>query len=318
MSIIAPAAALLLISLPAEIGETPPTMPVVDAIQTAPVTTQPTPDDHDEITVSGDRTPPGDPLAKLNEDSWGVTQAVDGAFVAPVAMAYKDAVPTPVRTGLRNFLNNLREPVVFVNFLLQGKPGKAVETVGRFAVNSTIGVVGLVDVAKKKPFYLPRRPNGFANTLGFYGVRPGPFLFLPIVGPTTLRDLIGGGIDRLVLPTAVGEPFTRLEYSIPTGIIAALDHRIEFDDELQEFRVSGNPYANARTYYLERRQAEIDHLRGRDRKPLPVVTVAPAVTVTAPAPEAPTTAVAPEIVFAPLAPVVQPLPAGYYPPKARK
>src|SRR3546814_7125122 len=71
-------------------------------------------------------------------------------------------------------------PINFLNFLFQFKIGKAVETVGRFAINSTIGVAGIFDVAKKPPVNLPYRPNGFANTLGFYGVEPGPYFFLPL------------------------------------------------------------------------------------------------------------------------------------------
>ncbi|MCE3590054.1 VacJ family lipoprotein, partial [Escherichia coli] len=103
--------------------------------------------------------------------------------------------------GIRNFFNNLSEPVSFLNFMLQIKPGRAAETVARFAVNTTVGVGGVIDVARRKPFRRPRRPNGFANTLGFYGVKPGPFLFLPLIGPTTVRDLVGLSIDRMVLPS---------------------------------------------------------------------------------------------------------------------
>src|SRR3546814_1283739 len=76
----------------------------------------------------------------------------------------------------------------FLNFLLQFKIGKAAETLGRFAVNTTFGVGGLFDVAKTMPFNLPYRRNGFANTLGFYGVEPGPYFYLPLIGSTTLRS----------------------------------------------------------------------------------------------------------------------------------
>ena len=76
----------------------------------------------------------------------------------------------------------------------QGKVGKAFETLGRLAINSTVGVGGLFDVAGKKAD-LPYRRNGFANTLGYYGVKPGAYLFLPLIGPTTVRDLVGGAID---------------------------------------------------------------------------------------------------------------------------
>ncbi|MEG3148826.1 MlaA family lipoprotein [Sphingomonas sp. ZT3P38] len=250
----------------------------------APATVQPVPsaapqpDDGQTVVVTArPRVVPGDPLQQVNAESFAVTQKVDEAFVGPVAMTYKRTVPKPIRSGLRNFLNNLREPAVFLNFLLQLKPGKAIETVGRFSINSTIGIGGLVDVAKQEPFNLPRRPNGFANTLGYYGVKPGPFLFLPLIGPTTLRDLIGGGVDRLILPVAVGDPFTSPYYSVPVGVVSALDYRAEFDEELNKLRTDyPDPYAAARSYYLNRRQAEIDALHAMGhaapRPGIPLVT----------------------------------------------
>src|SRR3546814_5226053 len=121
-------------------------------------------------------------------EAFQVSQSVDKSFVGPIAKGYEGVVPKPIRDGLGNALRNLREPINFLNFLFQFKIGKAVETVGRFAINSTIGVAGIFDVAKKPPVNLPYRPNGFANTLGFYGVEPGPYFFLPLVGPTTLRS----------------------------------------------------------------------------------------------------------------------------------
>jgi len=217
-----------------------------------------------DIIVTGRKETAGDPLRAVNAESFAVTQKVDDAVIGPVARTYKKTVPSPIRRGIHNFLYNLREPIVFLNFLLQFKPGKAAETVGRFAINTTIGVAGVLDVAKKKPFHLPRRSNGFANTLGYYGVKNGPFLFLPLVGPTTIRDLLGGAIDRLILPVAIGKPFTSTAYAIPAGILGALDHRSEFDQTLKDLHDnSPDPYAATRSFYLNRRQAEIDHLHGR-------------------------------------------------------
>lgn len=173
--------------------------------------------------------------------------------------------------------NNLAEPVAFLNFLVQLKPGKAAETAGRFAINTTIGVAGMVDVARKKPFRLPHRPNGFANTLGYYGVKPGPFLFLPLIGPTTVRDLIGLGIDRMVLPSVFGQPFNQPTYTIPASIVSSLDYRAEFDTQIRKMRDAPDPYAAFRKNYLESRQAEIDALHGRrpeqpvQRRTLPVL-----------------------------------------------
>jgi phospholipid-binding lipoprotein MlaA len=218
----------------------------------------------DDIIITGRKESAGDPLRAVNAEAFAVTQKVDDTVVGPAARTYKKAVPGPIRKGIHNFLYNLREPIVFLNFMLQLKPGKAAETVGRFAINTTVGAAGLVDIAKRKPFRLPRRSNGFANTLGYYGVGNGPFLFLPLVGPTTVRDLFGGAVDRLVLPVGVGSPFTSLTYSAPAGVLGALDHRSEFDQTLKDLHAnSPDPYAASRAFYLNRRQAEIDLLRGR-------------------------------------------------------
>ncbi|MFZ1743588.1 MAG: VacJ family lipoprotein [Pontixanthobacter sp.] len=216
------------------------------------------------IVTAQTSAPPGDPLAEINAKTYEATQAVDRAIVGPIAMAYDGNIPEPVRDGIGNFLNNVREPLVFVNFLLQLKIGKAFETAGRFAINSTIGVGGLFDVAKSKPINLPRRSNGFADTLGYYGVKPGAFLFLPILGPTTVRDAIGGGLDSMFLPTLVGKPFNRLAYTVPSGALNSLGERADFDDQLKKIREESNdPYTAAREYYLQHRQAEIEVLQGK-------------------------------------------------------
>lgn len=239
----------------------PPSAEVPASVETS--ASSPVASSDDIVVTARPRNAPGDPLQRVNAESFAITQSVDKAFVGPVSLAYKHALPAPVRSGLRNFLNNLHEPVVALNFLLQLRPGKAVETAGRFAINSTIGGAGVFDLAKRRPFNLRRRPNGFADTMGFYGVKPGAFLFLPLIGATTVRDLIGGMLDGVVLPLTVGRPFNRLAFTGPTGVIRGLDRRAEFDEKLQTLRSSADPYAAARAFYLQRRQAEIDELRGR-------------------------------------------------------
>lgn len=94
--------------------------------------------------------------------------------LASVAGTYEKIMPKPIRNGLRNFLVNLAEPIAFVNYLPGFKPGKAMETLGRFGINSTIGVAGLLDMAKRKRFKLPDRQNGFANTFAYHGIGNGP------------------------------------------------------------------------------------------------------------------------------------------------
>lgn len=223
-------------------------------------------DDQGSVIVTGrDPSNAPDPMRAVNLQAFNATQAVDDAIVGPISMAYKKTVPSPFRSGVHNVLYNLREPVVFVNFVLQHKIGKAAETFARFAINSTIGVLGIFDFAKRKTFKLPRRSNGFANTFGFYGIPSGPFMFLPIVGPTTVRDLFGGALDRAIMPLTFGRRITRPEYAVPFGVLGVLDHRAEFDETLHTLHDNvPDPYANTRAFYLQRRQAEIDHLRGRN------------------------------------------------------
>lgn len=271
-----------------------PTLPLAEAATPVPLSTQAasaplpaTPAEHDTIVVTGTGRPPAnDPLRGVNAASFAVTQDVDRSLVAPVAMTYKQIMPDPLRAGLRNALRNVGEPVIALNFLLQIKPGKAAETVGRFIINSTLGVGGLFDMAKRRPINLPRRPNGFAYTMGFYGIKPGPFLFIPLIGPTTLRDAIGGGLDRLVVPMAVGAPFNTAAYSVSTSVLSTLDRRVEIDEQIHRLR-DGNPdpYASFRAFYLDKRQTEIDELRGVHKNV--TLPTAPAPAASAPAASSP-------------------------------
>ena len=213
--------------------------------------------------------PKSDPLMGPNAAAFKLTQEIDDALVAPIAMAYKENLPKPARMGLHNFIRNISSPIVFINDLLQLKFGRAFKTLGRFVINTTLGLGGLIDRAKDKPFNLPYRHNGFANTLGYYGVGPCPYLFLPFIGPTSLRDVIGGAVDGVVLPYGIGAPFNKLYYTIPNGAVRSLDRRVEFDCQLQAIRKSDDPYAAHRAYYLKKRQAEIDELHGKGNGPEP-------------------------------------------------
>ncbi|QNA86975.1 VacJ family lipoprotein [Sphingomonas sp. So64.6b] len=221
-------------------------------------------------------------MEQVNVQSYKAVQALDGAVVAPIARGYKKGLPKPVRDGIHNFLDHIQEPIIFLNYLLQLKPGKAAETLGRFAINSTVGLAGVVDIAKRKPFKLPHRPNSLANTLGYYGVKPGPYFFLPLVGPTTLRDLFGITIDRLILPVTIGTPFNKAYYTLPVNTLSALDYRVAFDDTLTVLHTAYDPYAATRDDYLRKRKAEIDHLHGPNWPGHRIVTrtiVPPAVPV---------------------------------------
>ncbi len=298
--------------LPAETPPEPqPATPV--ALPQAPAPSLDQIEQEDQaIVVSGEKTPRQDPMQAVNQASYDAVQAVDDAVIAPVANVYEKGVPRPIRMGLRNFLRNLTEPIVALNYLLQLKPGKAAETVGRFAINSTIGVGGVIDVAKKKPFNLPYRRNGFAYTFGYYGIGPGPYMFLPLVGPTTLRDVIGLGLDRFLMPFAVGGPLRNPGYVYGSFVIRSLDERVANDELFKRIREESNPYASYRELYLKTRQAEIDALKGKADFQKEGSIVLPAITPTPPptmppAASEPVPAAPPAPVFV-SEPVVQPLP----------
>lgn len=236
-----------------------------------------------EIVVTGRlKPPPEDPAQAINMASFEVVQAIDQNVMRPAALAYSNTVPAPIRDGVRNFLDHLTEPVNAINFLLQLKVGKAFETVGRFAINSTLGVLGIFDIAKRKPFHLPLRINGFGDTLGYYGVKPGPFMYLPLVGPTTVRDLIGIILNRSLLPTFAGRPFNRPWFYIPSAALGQIDRRAQLDEELQARRAdTRGAYTATREDYLERRRSRINALHGiydpKDYPPPKVVPTLPAV-----------------------------------------
>lgn len=234
-------------------------------------------DDSGEIVVEGEYGPPtGDPAEKLNATSYRITQAVDGAVIEPMAYAYRDGLPEPIRDGLGNVVRNLGEPSNALNFLLQGKVGKAFGSLGRLAINSTLGIGGLIDIAGQPGIGIPYRDNGFANTMGFYGVGPGAYLYLPVTGATSVRDIIGSTLDQALLPFLVGKPFSEPEYAVSYFVINGLDERIEVDAELAEIRASEDPYAARRDTYLAMRAREIAALKGEVvEQPQPQTDAAP-------------------------------------------
>lgn len=206
---------------------------------------------------------PGDPLEGFNRKMYKIQDGLDHAVLRPAAMGYKSVVPRFLRTAIRNFFSNLGEPVVFANFVLQHKIGKAAETFARFAANSTLGLAGTIDVASQGQKNLPHRPNSFGDTMGFYGVKPGPYLFIPLMGPSTLRDLAGGSADGLLLPVAVGKPFGQLRYEIPKAVVTGLDLRAEHDGDMRALLGTAlDPYATLRSVYLQDRAGEIAGLKG--------------------------------------------------------
>ncbi|WP_174287176.1 VacJ family lipoprotein [Sphingomonas bacterium] len=265
MTLTAVVPALLILGAAGQTDARTPVAPPIAAA--APIATdKPEPTTPPPTTRRPVRHAAGDPFERFNRKMFARQQRFDRIVFRPVALGYKHVVPSPLRTALRHFFSNLGEPIVFLNYMLQLKPGKAIETVARFTINSTLGLAGAIDLAKGPAIRLPHRPNGLADTLGFYGVKPGPYIFLPFIGPTTLRDLIGNGADGAILAPTVGEPFDRLYYQLPHAVIPGLDERVEADGDLRALMAGAvDPYATLRSVYLQDRAGEIRHLHGGKR-----------------------------------------------------
>ncbi len=196
---------------------------------------------------------PNDPLEPVNRVVFGLNELVDVILLGPVSEAYGE-LPSPVRTGVRNVLDNLRAPVTFVNDLLQGEPDRAGTTFARFFINSTLGVFGLFDIASELGHQ--QHKEDFGQTLAVWGVVEGPFLMLPLLGPSTLRDLGGLAVDQLAL-----DPWNTIaggELQAARAGSEVIDTRYRLDPVIRDVRRNSlDPYATVRSAYAQRRAAEI-------------------------------------------------------------
>lgn len=195
-----------------------------------------------------------DPLESFNRGVYKFNDVADKAVIKPVAGAYKAVIPSPVRTGVGNFFSNLNTFVSVINDLLQFKFGKAVEGAGRFVINTTFGVAGLIDVASMDG--IEKRNEDFGQTLGYWGVGSGPYLVLPFLGPSSVRDASGLAVDVFA--------FHPLPYMTDTRernqafSLMFLDTRAQMlpgSDLLDEAAL--DPYAFMRDAYFQRRERQI-------------------------------------------------------------
>lgn len=199
-----------------------------------------------------------DPYEATNRQIFALNQSVDKSIAKPVAVFYTEVVPEGARDGVHNFLLNLGLPVTFANDVLQGEPRRAFDTVGRFVVNSTVGIGGLVDVAQKTG--IPEHSSDFGETLAIYGVQEGPYLVLPVLGPSNPRDALGTGVDVVLDPATWITFRSSVFFKLGRGAVGVVDARaqnIEALDQLE--RSSVDLYASLRSLYRQHRQAEINH-----------------------------------------------------------
>ena len=197
-----------------------------------------------------------DPLESFNRSMFAVNQGLDKAILKPTAQVY-GVLPKPVKTGVGNVLSNLSLPVTFINQTLQGDIDSAGNTLVRFSVNSTIGLVGIFDVATR--LGVKQEKEDFGQTLAVYGVSSGPYIFLPILGPGNPRDLIGRVGDTVMNPVYWAgnndnEDDIRVGVTIISGIHARED-ALELLEELENTSV--DYYATVRSLYMQNRESEI-------------------------------------------------------------
>jgi phospholipid-binding lipoprotein MlaA len=231
----------------------------------------------DDIDLAAPKAFP-DPLEPINRISYAISQPIDQLILRPAAMAYKAVIPKPARDGARNAIANFSEPIVFINDVIQLRPDRAIRTLGRFLINSILGLGGIFDIAKRKPFNIKHHSNGFADTLGYYGIGPIIYVYLPVLGPTTLRDSAGSygdsyfwdrNLHKLIYPDS-RSPYFRTQPKLGKSgtiitVIDGLDQRAENDDDLRHIKEDSiDPYAALRADFLQDRAGEIAELRAKD------------------------------------------------------
>jgi phospholipid-binding lipoprotein MlaA len=198
-----------------------------------------------------------DPIEPLNRAMYVVNEGVDTLVLRPAAEAYRIFIHPELRTAIRNVLANLRTPVILVNDALQGDTQRFGTTLGRFVINTTIGVGGIMDRAKD--FGLLGHTEDFGQTLAVWGTPEGPFLFLPVLGPSNPRDLLGFGVDTTINPLnwISGNDTVDAVLIARTGL-TAVDTREGLIEPLDALRQGSlDPYAALRSAYRQRRAAEI-------------------------------------------------------------
>ena len=213
-----------------------------------------------------------DPLEGINRAIFSFNNVADKIILEPTAKGYKK-LPTPVQSGIGNFIKNLKLPLVAVNQLLQGQGKNAVESTGRFLVNSTIGIFGLIDVADD--LGLEQKEEDFGQTLAKWGVGDGFYIVLPLFGPSNLRDTTGMFMTMVTDPVNAYAASQGEAWAIPLRTAAnAIDQRSKIIDEVNALRDNSlDYYAAVRSSYYQNRKAAINNTDDNDLTPLPLISI---------------------------------------------
>ncbi len=204
--------------------------------------------------ATGPNADPRDPLEPFNRSVMRFNDSVDAAVVRPVAVAYRDVVPSPVRTGVHNFFGNLRDLWSFVNATLQARPQEAAENFMRFNVNTFLGFGGVLDIATEMG--IPRTTLDVGHTLARWGVPPGPYLVLPLMGPSTVRDSLGMMVDARgdLVTQGVDHQSTR-NTLVVVRVVDVRTQLLPATDMLDE--IAFDRYVFIRDAHLQRRLSQI-------------------------------------------------------------
>jgi len=187
-----------------------------------------------------------DPYQGMNESIFSFNEGLDHYLLEPVAKGWDFVLPDFVQTGVGNFFDNLRMLRTTLNDLLQGKPGRSAIDFGRFGINTTLGIVGLVDVATLME--IPHYEEDFGQTLGVWGLGPGPYIVIPFLGPSSGRDLAALPVDSVTVPTAYG-----------INVLDIINTRAEFLEEVAENRRTAlDYYVFVRNAYLQNRAVRVE------------------------------------------------------------
>ena len=213
-----------------------------------------------------------DPFEPVNRAIFSFNNVADRIVLEPIAKGYKK-LPSPLQSGINNFLSNLRAPLVVVNQLLQGQADNAIQSSGRFIVNSTVGVFGLFDVAEK--IGLEEKEEDYGQTLATWGVGDGFYIVLPLFGPSNLRDTTGMVLTMMTDPINAYAVSEGEAWLVPMRTAAnAVDQRSQIIDEVNALRDNSvDYYAAVRSSYYQNRKAAINNVDDSELTPLPLISI---------------------------------------------
>lgn len=201
----------------------------------------------------GSAADPRDPFERYNRAMFSFNKTVDDKVLRPVATGYVNVIPDLIRTAIGNFFGNIGDVWTAVNNYLQGKPSEGTSDVARVVLNSTFGIVGLIDVAT--PVGLAQHDEDFGQTLGVWGVKSGPYLVLPIFGASTVRDGLARPVDLYVDPI---NQISNVSVENSARALRLVDDRAALLDSTHMMEDAAlDPYLFVRDAYLQRRESRV-------------------------------------------------------------